>query len=490
MPLAISPCMICLTCHVFNQPSPDLEYLLRVFPAFFQMHNADVVVFGGGEEARRKVRLLAKTPARINVIVGDDIEPGFAEEFSGRITIRPFAQHGPALDVAKFAIIACRLDTRMRDAIDLARQFGIPVNVVDHPDLSDFFVPSILDRGAIVAAIATGGAAPVLAKSVRTKLESLMPSRIGELALFAERLRPAVYERFEKFEDRRLFWEALLNGDIAERVLAGDEAGAKEEAASLLAGQAAPGMVHIVGAGPGDPELLTLKALRLIQQADIVYYDRLVSAPILDLIRRDADRISVGKSKANHSVPQSDIHDLLIRSARAGKRVVRLKGGDPFIFGRGGEELAALQAEGINAYIVPGISSALGCAASAGLPLTHRDHAQTLVFVTGHAKSGEVPDLDWNSLARPNQTVIVFMGVGKATTISAKLIEAGRGPDTPIAIIENGTRPEEIRLFGRLADLSGLIEQGGIKGPALLIIGEVAGLPLEAVIEQGLEAAA
>jgi len=467
---------------------------LRQFPAFFQMENAYVVVFGGGEEARRKVRLLAKTPAKITVLVGDEIDEGFANEFAGRITIAPFDQFGPALDVAIFAIIACRLDKRTEDAITLARQFGVPINVVDHPEMCDFFVPSILDRGDIVAGIGTGGAAPVLAKSVRAKLETLMPPKIGDLAKFAKELRPAVYAALDAFDDRRRFWEAALNGAVAERVLAGDDAGALEMAQEMLAGEQPAGVVHIVGAGPGDPDLLTVKALRLLQQADVVYYDKLVSTGVMDLIRRDADRVSVGKTKGNHSVPQSDIHNLLVTSAGEGKRVVRLKGGDPFVFGRGGEELAALQEAGVDAHIVPGISAALGCAASAGVPLTHRDHAQSVTFVTGHAKLGsngnQVPDLNWNALAAPNQTVVVFMGVGMSSQIGAKLIEAGRASTTPVAIIENGTRENEVRVFGVLEGLPDLIENGGIKGPALLIIGEVAGLPLEAVIKQSMESAA
>jgi len=235
----------------------------------------------------------------------------------------------PASLLAKFAIIACRVDKRTEDAITLARQFGVPINVVDHPDMCDFFVPSILDRGPIVAGIGTGGAAPVLAKSVRAKLETLMPPKMGDLAQFAKDLRPAVYAALDKFEDRRRFWEAALNGEVAERVLNGDEAGALALAHQILAGKVPEGVVHIVGAGPGDPDLLTVKALRLLQEADVVYYDKLVSAGIMDLVRRDADRVSVGKSKGNHSVPQNKIHDMLVAAAREGKRVVRLKGGDP-----------------------------------------------------------------------------------------------------------------------------------------------------------------
>jgi len=463
---------------------------LQIFPTFFRMDGAQVVVFGGGEEARRKVRLLAKTPAKITVFTGRDIEPGFAQEFAGRITISPFENIGPALDVAKFVIIACRFDENMQRAYDLVCQYGLPVNVVDRPDLCDFTVPSILDRGNIVAGIATGGAAPVLAKSVRMKLEGLMPQRIGDLATFAKDLRPAVYEALNDFDARRRFWEAALNGAVAERVLAGDDAGALALADEMLAGAQLEGVVHIVGAGPGDPDLLTVKALRLIQQADIVYYDRLVSDEILDLIRRDATRVPVGKSKGDHLVPQSQIHELLVGAAKEGQRVVRLKGGDPFVFGRGGEELQALQAAGVDAHIVPGISSAFGCAASVGLPLTHRDHAQVLTFVTGHAKlttdGDKMPDLDWPMLASANQTVVVYMGVGTASQIAHNLVAAGRSATTPVAVIENGTRANEIRVFGQLDKLPDLIETSGIKGPALLIIGETAGLPLEALTKQAL----
>ncbi|MEH6487088.1 siroheme synthase CysG [Hyphomonas oceanitis] len=456
---------------------------MRQFPAFFNLDNASVVVFGGGEEARRKVRLLAATPARITVIVSK-IDAGFAEEFAGRITIAPPEHAGPALDVARFAIVANRLDANAEKAITMARQYGVPLNVVDHPELCDFTVPSIIDRGDVVAAIGTNGSAPVLAKSIREKLEALLPKRIGDLAALASRLRPDVKAAITDSKARRRFWETALTGPTADLAYAGDLEGAEAAMrAQLQSGAAAEGIVHIVGAGPGDPELMTLKALRLIQEADIVYYDRLVSDEILSLIRRDADRVPVGKSKGDHSVPQETIHELLIASAQEGKRVVRLKGGDPFIFGRGGEELEAVRAAGVAATVVPGISSALGCAAAAGLPLTHRDHAQSLTFVTGHAKAGGVPDLDWVSLARPAQTVVVFMGVGMSATIAEKIIAAGRAPSTPVAVIENGTRDNEIRVFGTLAELPHLIQRAGIKGPALLVIGEVAGLPAEAIAQ-------
>ena len=467
---------------------------MRQFPAFFNMDNARVVVFGGGEEARRKVRLLAKTAAHITVIVGNEIDGAFAEEFAGRIVIAPQSQAGQALDAARFAIVACRVDENVEKAITWARQYGVPLNVVDRPELCDFTVPSILDRGALVAAVGSGGAAPVLAKSVRTTLETLVPAEAGDLAALAERLRPAVKAAMPESKDRRAFWERALNGTAADLAYGGDLEAAEKELRRLIevSSQSATsqGVVHIVGAGPGDPELLTLKAFRLIQNADIVFHDRLVSDDILDLIRRDADRVPVGKSKGDHSVPQPQIHEMMIAAAKDGKRVVRLKGGDPFIFGRGGEELEAVQAAGIEAFVVPGISSALGCAAASGVPLTHRDHAQTLTFVTGHAKAGGVPNLDWTALARPAQTVVVFMGVGTSATISENLIAAGRSPETPVAVIENGTRKNEIRVFGQLQQLAELIEDTGIKGPALLVIGEVAGLPIEQLADTALEVAA
>ncbi|MEL6859563.1 MAG: siroheme synthase CysG [Pseudomonadota bacterium] len=467
---------------------------MRMFPAFFYTDGAHITVFGGGEEARRKVRLLAKTTAHITVVIDRDIDPGFAEEFAGRITIAPRDMAGQALDRSKFAIIACRSQENTDQSITWAREYGIPINVVDQPEDCDFTVPSILQRGEIVAAVGSGGAAPVLAKRVRTSLEALMPQNMGPLSELARDFRPRVYEVLDDGMKRRQFWEAALNGTPADLAMAGDFEGARTAMETLLQETAAParqiGTVDIVGAGPGDPELLTLKAFRLIQNADIVFHDRLVSAEIMDLVRRDATRVSVGKSKANHSVPQNQIHDLMIEAARQGQRVVRLKGGDPFIFGRGGEEIEALRAAGIEARTVPGISSALGCAASANLPLTHRDHAQTLTFVTGHAKSGEVPDLDWDALAKPAQTVVVFMGVGTAPTLAEKLIHAGRAPSTPVAVIENGTRPNEIKVFGTLAELPQLIEHAGIKGPALLVIGEVSAIPAEALNKLSAEAAA
>lgn len=463
---------------------------MRLFPAFFRMDRSRAVIFGTGEEAMRKIRLVAKTPADIFVI--GELTPDLTKEFGDRLAVRPMDAAGEALTGARFAIVALEDDREAQAAVALARIHGVPVNAVDRPELCDFTVPSILDRGEIVAGIASGGAAPVLAKAVRARLEALLPQRIGDLAALARKLRPDVKAAIQDSTARRRFWERTLTGPAAERAYAGDLDGAETAMRRDLAGadRTPAGVVHIVGAGPGDPELLTLKALRLIQEADIVFHDRLVGPDILDLIRRDAARVAVGKRKGHHMVPQSDIHTRLIEAARAGQRVVRLKGGDPFVFGRGGEELEALQDAGVETHVIPGISSALGCAATAGVPLTHRDHAQTLTFVTGHARQGGVPDLDWTALARPGQTVVVFMGVGTAPVISERLIAAGRAASTPVAVIENGTRPEEVRAYGTLSELGELITRNRIEGPALLVIGDVAGLPLEAVARKALEVAA
>ena len=457
---------------------------MRLFPAFFQMDGAHIVIFGDGTNAERKTRLVAKTPARISLVAQS--LPEWARAYGDQITLVKPVTAGEALETARFTIIALEGDEEAEQAYALARTYGVPINAVDRKELCDFTVPSLLDRGDIVAAVATGGAAPVLAKDIRSRLETLLPERIGVLAAMAARWRPAVKAAISSETSRRHFWESALRGAVAEAVYANDDARAEQLMSETLERFAETtkhrqtGPVHIVGAGPGDPELLTMKAFRLIQQADIVFHDKLVSPDILDMVRRDAERVPVGKSKGEHLVPQDGIHELMIAAAREGKRVVRLKGGDPFIFGRGGEEVEALREAGIEATVVPGISSALGCAANANIPLTHRDHAQTLTFVTGHAQQGGVPDLDWKGLAKPHQTVVVFMGVGTSGVISEKLREAGLAGNTPVAVIENGTRANEKRAFGELAALSKVIEESGIKGPALLIIGAVAGLPAEA----------
>lgn len=451
---------------------------MRQFPAFFRMEHTTVVVFGGGEEARRKVRLLAKTPSNITVIPVGEIESNFILEFGDRIEIVNYDKASEILERSLFAIIACRDTVHKRQAYSLVRKFGVPVNTVDDAELSDFTIPSILDRDNLVAGIATNGTAPVLAKSIRAKLEAVIPLHVGELCELAGEMRERVSQTITDTVSRRTFWEEVLTGSVAEKMYSGDKKGAKALFLSTLSQYSQyggnKGVVHIVGAGPGDPELLTLKALRLLQEADIVYYDRLVSEEIISLIRRDADRVQVGKARNADSIAQEKIHNLLIKSARAGLRVVRLKGGDPFIFGRGGEELEVLKNASVEVHVVPGISSALGCAASAGISLTHRDHSQKLTFITGHAGKGGLPDIDWNSLSRPNQTVVIFMGVATSRTVTERLLTSGCLATTPVAIIENGTCKNERILRCFLFSLAETIEKASISGPALIIIGSVA----------------
>jgi uroporphyrin-III C-methyltransferase/precorrin-2 dehydrogenase/sirohydrochlorin ferrochelatase len=365
---------------------------------------------------------------------------------------------------------------------DVARMGGVLLNVVDQPALCDFTTPSIVDRERVTISISTDGAAPVLAKKLRADIEALLPARLGALADFAASYRPSVKARIPASE-RRAFWEKFFDGPVAAQVLTGEEQGAHEQMLALInrpQAEEKTGVVHIVGAGPGDPELLTIKALRLLQQADVILYDRLVSDEILSMARRDAERFYVGKAKSNHAVPQEEIEARMIALAREGKTVVRLKGGDPFVFGRGGEELDALRNAKVPVFATPGVTAATGCAASANMALTHRDYAQAVTFVTGHAK-GEAdpapnPSIDWSALAALKNTLVVYMGVSKAASIAAKLIEHGREPSTPVAVIENGTRANQKIVKGRLSELDRLIDAGAITGPALLVIGEVAAL--------------
>jgi len=427
---------------------------MNYFPAFFDLKDRPALIVGGGEAAARRLRLLQKAGARVTIVSGD---------INGQAIV--FAATGlPAVD------------ERVAEA---ARTAGVPVNVADHAGLSSFIVPAIVERDPVVIGISTGGAAPVLASRLREAIERLLPARLGRLANFADSFRAAVKATVPNAATRLRFWDRFFDGPVADQVLIGNECGAREKMLTLVNGRAAGepprGGVAIVGAGPGDPDLLTLRALRLIQRADVVIYDKLVGPGVLDLARRDAERIYVGKSKGDHSKSQDEINALIAGQAQAGRRVVRLKGGDPFIFGRGGEELEYLRQRGIPVEVVPGITAALGCAAAVGLPLTHRDHAQAVTFATGQGKDGE-PELDWATLARLKQTLVIYMGVGAAGRIAARLIEHGLNPATPVAVIENGTLPSQKALYGRLSGLGWLVRQSDITGPALIVIGSVTAL--------------
>ncbi|MET0182500.1 MAG: siroheme synthase CysG [Caulobacterales bacterium] len=428
---------------------------MQSFPAFFPLEGRRVVIIGAGEAAEAKARLFEASPGALE-----------------RLTEAPSAE---ALSGAALVFIATEDPDLRTDAWRAARAAGVPVNVVDMPKLSDFFTPAIVDRGALVIGVSTSGGSPTLARDLRAKIEALIPAAYENLAAFAQGIRNRVVARRPQIDARRRAWESILRGSAGAYALTGDHAAAERAAEDVLRGDGrAPGMVHLVGAGPGDPDLLTLKALRVMQDADVVFHDKLVDARILDLVRRDAQRVFVGKTKGDHSVPQREIEAQMIAAARAGKRVVRLKGGDPFIFGRGGEELEALKAAGVSAFVVPGVTAALGCAAEAGVPLTHRDHAQAVTFVTGHAKNGQAPDLDWRALAAAKHTVVVYMGVDTAPIIARNLIEAGRAPSTPVLVVENGTTLKMKRAAGPLERLGALMIEGEIFGPAILIIGEVA----------------
>jgi len=357
---------------------------------------------------------------------------------------------------------------------EAARARNIPVNVVDDPELCSFIMPAILDRSPLMVAFSSGGASPVLTRMMRGKLETMIPQNYSRLAAFAERFRELVKQRVTNPVKRRIFWENALEGVIAEKVLTGDEDSAEKTLQQLLADEdnIEHGEVYLVGAGPGDPDLLTFRALRLLQKADVVVYDNLVSKPILEMARRDAERIYVGKKRNDHTLPQEDINQLLVRLAKQGKRVLRLKGGDPFIFGRGGEEIETLAGHGIPFQVVPGITAASGVASYAGIPLTHRDHAQSCIFVTGHLKDGTM-NLDWNALARPKQTVVVYMGLHGLETLCAELIKHGMPAVTPIAIVQQGTTRNQRVITGTLATLPKDPEVAELHAPTLIIVGGV-----------------
>ncbi len=442
------------------------------FPAFLRLDGCRVLLVGGGEIAARKLRLLGRTAARIDIVaatLNDEVAEACA---GGRAT--HLATRFSATQVSGCRLVVAATDDRelnlgVAAAADAA---GVPVNVVDDVAASTFITPSIVDRSPLLIAISTGGAAPVLARRLRERLEALVPAAYGRLAGFMHRWRQPVLDQVET-PARRGLWERMLDGPTAQRVLEGDEAGADRMMEALIDGQSVAGEVYLVGAGPGDPDLLTFKALRLMQQCDVVLHDRLISPRVMELVRRDARRIFVGKARSRHAVPQDEINAELVRLARSGLKVLRLKGGDPFIFGRGGEEIQSLMAEGIPFQVVPGITAASGCSSYAGIPLTHRDYAQSVIFVTGHARKDGELKLHWDQLARPGQTVVVYMGLHSLPQLCAALIEHGLSPEWPAAMIEEGTSPDQRVVTGTLADLPQRVEAAAFAGASLLIVGEV-----------------
>ena len=429
-----------------------------------------VSVVGEGAMAVQRAQLLCDTGARVTLITTDHAVPA---ELPGA-TVRHRAWQPDDFEGAQvvFSAFASREeDERVAAA---ARAAGALVNVADRSDLCDFYMPAIIRRGPVSIAVSTDGASPALAARLRTQIEALLPARLGELARFASSFRDTVKGIYATFAERQRFWHRFFDSPTAELVLAGDEVAARRMMmASLGAAKTMPpqGALFIVGAGPGNPDLLTLQALRLMQQADVVLHDDLVADEILARVRRDAEFIAVGKRLHNRGIGQDAIHDLIVREAKAGKRVLRLKGGDPFVFGRGGEEAEIARAHGIEVTVAPGITAALGCAAAAGIPLTHRDAASAVALVTAHGREGE-PRVDWKALAQARQTVAIYMGLSRASQTARHLVAAGLAATTPAAIIENGTRPDQNATFGTLGELARLAANHG-DGPALMIIGEV-----------------
>jgi uroporphyrin-III C-methyltransferase / precorrin-2 dehydrogenase / sirohydrochlorin ferrochelatase len=456
---------------------------VNYFPVFFDLTGQKVLIVGGGEVALRKISLLERTGALITV-VAPDIAPELMQRAAAgklKLAIREFAAED--LDGARLVIVATSRRAVNRWIANLSESRSIPVNVVDDREASRFIVPAIIDRDPVLVAVSSGGASPVLARRLRERLEALIPARIGELASWLKSLRGTARQKLRDTEERRRFFEALVDGPAARRFIEGDHPGARRIAQQLLASTStaprAAGEVTLVGAGPGDPELLTLKALRALQDADVILHDRLVPPEVLDLARRDAARICVGKAAGHLGSTQEEINALLIEYANQGKRVVRLKGGDPFVFGRGGEELQALAAARIKFSVVPGITAALGAAAYAGIPLTHRDHAHSVSFVTGHAQeggeeSGREPD--WRALAMPGATAVFYMGLARLDHIVEKLLQHGAAPTRPAGIIAQGTTSNQRVIGATLATLLDAAARANVESPALLVVGDVVAL--------------
>jgi uroporphyrin-III C-methyltransferase/precorrin-2 dehydrogenase/sirohydrochlorin ferrochelatase len=447
-------------------------------PLFLNLKDQPCLVIGGGEVAARKIELLSRAGARITVIA-EEISVNIME-LAGKFPLNLMKKRFTAEDLADYRlVVSATNDSEINRWVSrLAQERNILVNVVDNPALCSFVFPAIVDRSPLIAAVSSGGASPVLARLLRAKIESVVPPSYGRLAQLAEKYRNEVKQVIRQPALRRIFWENLLQGRAAELVFAGKDEEAERhlrESLEQFDSKQTIGEVYLIGAGPGAPDLLTFRALRLMQQADVIVYDRLVTPEILDLARRDAERIYVGKQRDNHVLPQESINELLADLAKAGKRVARVKGGDPFIFGRGGEEIETLMQQGIPFQVVPGITAASGCATYAGIPLTHRDHAQSCTFVTGHLKDGSV-NLNWTQLAAPNQTVVIYMGLIGLEQICSSLIAHGSPKDLPIALIQQGTTDHQKVITGTLETMPARVAHEHIKAPTLIIIGTVVNL--------------
>jgi uroporphyrin-III C-methyltransferase/precorrin-2 dehydrogenase/sirohydrochlorin ferrochelatase len=447
-------------------------------PVFLNLKGKRALVLGGGTVAARKTDLAVRAGCDVTVVAPD------LNDDMARLVQKNGIKHKTGelvaadLDGCTIAFGATSDNAVNRQLQELGAAAGVLVNIADDPGLCDFIMPAIVDRTPLLVAVGSGGTSPLLTRMLKARFETEIPAAYGRLADFAGKYRDQVKDAIPNMTRRRRFWETMIAGPIAEHLFSAQEELATalmdkllEEAASE--GDKPPrGEVDLVGTGPGDPDLLTFRALRLMQQADVVLYDRLIGDGILNLVRRDAKRIYVGKMKDDHTVPQEEIGEMLIRLASEGQRVLRLKGGDPFVFGRGGEEIETLAEHGITFQVIPGVTAANGCAAYAGIPLTHRDHAQGCIIVTGHEKDGEL-NLNWDSLIQPRQTVVIYMGLTSLGTIAQGFLNHGADPTTPAAIIENGTRADQRVITGTLETLPDKSVAANIKSPALIIIGSV-----------------
>ena len=448
---------------------------MQYLPLFLNLQQQRCLVVGGGEVAARKLELLIKAGVDITVVaitLCKRVEE-LHRQYNLELRLRAFVAED--LDNAQLVVAATDNQQLNAEIAESAQALGLWVNVVDRPDLGNFIFPAIIDRSPLIAAVASGGASPVLTRLMRGKIESVIPSAFGKLAVLADQFRPMVKQHIQNPAQRRIFWERVLQGPIAELVFNGRITQAEKLLRDTVLhqqNQQKRGEVYLIGAGPGDPDLLTFKALRLMQQADVIVYDRLVSSEIVDLARRDAEKIYVGKERDNHSLPQDSINELLAQLALAGKRVARLKGGDPFIFGRGGEEIETLLQYGINFQVVPGVTAASGCASYSGIPLTHRDHAQSCTFVTGHLKDGTI-NLNWAQLAAPRQTVVIYMGLQGLPVICEQLIAHGCSTEHPVAIIQKGTTAQQKIVTGNLATIQERVAKAELQSPTLIIVGSV-----------------
>jgi len=451
-----------------------MDYL----PIFLDIRGRKVVVDGGTTVAARRVERALLAGADVHVF-----DPELSDEFATLLTHDNLTHHKRAVtkeDITGAVVAYGASEVEARDAIlhQGAKDAGVLANVADVSEYCDFITPSVVDRSPLVIAISSGGTAPIIARILRARIESLLPPAYGHMAKFLGKFRDRVLDGIKGTRERRRFWETAIDGPAGDHFLSGNLELAEQhllESLDCATGKGAPceqGEVFLVGSGPGDPDLLTFRAMRLMQRADVVLYDRLVGDGILELVRRDAERIYVGKRPEQHTMFQEDISALMVKLAKDGKRVLRLKGGDPFIFGRGGEEIEMLAEHNIPFQVVPGITAAAGCSTYAGIPLTHRDHAQSCIFVTAHGRDG-VLDLDWDVLTRKNQTVAVYMGLSSLKILSEGFASHGVNPTTPAAIIDNGTRPNQRIITGTIADLYQKATEAKFTGPSIIIIGGV-----------------